>query len=215
MYIPENHSFQRFEDKVWLSSPTMYHDSMNYVMEAYRTNWMSTVGENINKIEDQVCRKVGCNYAVALSAGTAALHLAMKLAGEQFYGQTVMGKGALNGHLVAASDMTFDATVNPIVYEGGVPVFIDTEYDNWNMDPAALEKALELYPEIKLAVIAHLYGTPGKVDELKAVCARHGVQIIEDAAESLGASYKGVQTGSFESLCGAGWKRKSQNQRLS
>ena len=108
-----------------------------------------------------------------------------------------LGTGALCGKYVAASDMTFDATVNPIVYEGGTPVFIDTEYDTWNMDPVSLEKAFELYPEIKLVVVAHLYGTPGKVDELRAVCDRHGAIIVEDAAESFGASYKGVQTGSF------------------
>lgn len=197
MLIPENHHFVKFEKKVWLSSPTMYPDSMDYVMEAYRTNWMSTIGENINEVEREVCRKVGCKYAVALSAGTAALHLAIKLAGEQLYGKPPIGKGALEGRLVAASDMTFDATVNPIAYEGGVPVFIDTEYDTWNMDPVALEKAFEIYPEIKLVVFAHLYGTPGKVDALREVCARHGAIIIEDAAESLGASYKGVQTGSF------------------
>lgn len=197
MLIPENHHFEKFEKKVWLSSPTMYPDSMDYVMEAYRTNWMSTIGENINEVEREVCRKVGCKYAVALSAGTAALHLAIKLAGEQLYGKPAIGKGALDAHLVAASDMTFDATVNPIAYEGGIPVFIDTEYDTWNMDPVALEKAFEIYPEIKLVVFAHLYGTPGKVDALQEVCARHGAIIIEDAAESLGASYKGVQTGSF------------------
>lgn len=197
MFISEQYSGKPFEQKVWLSSPTMYADSMDYVMEAYRTNWMSTVGANINALESAICEKVGCRYAVALSAGTAALHLAMKLVGEQVYGKPPVGKGALDGRLVAASDMTFDATVNPIVYEGGTPVFIDTEYDTWNMDPVALEKAFSIYPEIKIVVIAHLYGTPGKVDALKDVCDRHGAIIIEDAAESLGATYKGVQTGSF------------------
>lgn len=196
MFCKDN-SIPRFENKVWLSSPTMYHDSMRYVMEAYETNWMSTVGENINEVEKQICEKVGCKYAVALSAGTAALHLAMKLAGEVLYGKPDPGVGALDKHLVAASDVTFDATVNPIVYEGGIPVFIDTEFDTWNMDPVALKKALELYPEIKLVVVAHLYGTPGKVDEIREICNRHGAIIIEDAAESLGASYKGVQTGVF------------------
>ena len=190
MFISENHHFEKFQEKVWLSTPTMYPDSMDYVMEAYRTNWMSTIGENINEIEKIVCEKVGCKHAVALSAGTAALHLAMKLAGEQVYGKPPVGVGALDGRLVAASDMTFDATVNPIVYEGGVPVFVDTEYDTWNMDPVSLDKAFELYPEIKVVVIAHLYGTPGKIDELRAICAKHGAVIIEDAAESLGATYK-------------------------
>ena len=174
-----------FESKVWLSSPTMYEDSMKYVMEAYETNWMSTVGANINEVERQACEKVGCKYAVALSAGTAALHMAVKLAGVK------------QGDKVFCSDMTFDATVNPVVYEGGVPVFIDTEYDTWNMDPAALEKAFEIYPDVNVVVIAHLYGTPGKIDELKAICDKHGAVIIEDAAESLGATYKGVQTGTF------------------
>ncbi len=192
-----DNNYEKFENKVWLSSPTMYPDSMRYVMEAYETNWMSTVGTNINEVEKQIFEKVGCKYAVALSAGTAALHLAMKLAGEKVYGKPAPGVGALNKHLVAASDMTFDATVNPIVYEGGIPVFIDTEYDTWNMDPVALEKAFDLYPEIKVVVVAHLYGTPGKIDEIREICSRHGAVIIEDAAESLGASYKGVQTGVF------------------
>ena len=188
---------ERFEEKIWLSSPTMYSDSMRYVMEAYETNWMSTVGMNINEVEKNICEKVGCKHAVALSAGTAALHMAMELAGETIYGKTITGSGSLSNKLVAATDMTFDATVNPIVYEGGIPVFIDTEYDTWNMDPEALEKAFEVYPEIKLVVIAHLYGTPGKIDELRQICDKHGAIIIEDAAESLGASYKGQQTGAF------------------
>ena len=199
MFISEKHHFDKFEEKVWLSTPTMYPDSMDYVMEAYRTNWMSTIGAYINEVERIVCEIVGCKYAVALSAGTAALHLAIKLAGEQVYGKPAVGKGALNGRYVAASDMTFDATVNPIVYEGGIPVFVDTEYDTWNMDPVSLEKAFQMYPEIKVVVFAHLYGTPGKIDELREVCARHGAVIIEDAAESLGATYKGIQTGSFGS----------------
>lgn len=174
-----------FESKVWLSSPTMHGDELKYVTEAYETNWMSTVGKNINEVESLAAKKVGCKYAVALSAGTAALHMAVKLAGVK------------PGDKVFCSDMTFAATVNPITYEGGVPVFIDTEYDTWNMDPKALEKAFELYPDVKLVVAAHLYGTPGKIDELKAVADKHGAKIIEDAAESLGASYKGKQTGTF------------------
>lgn len=197
MFNLNDHHFEKFDNKVWLATPTMHGEEIMYVKKAYETNWMSTVGENINEVEKEICAKVGCKYAVALSCGTSALHLAMKLAGEKLYGKPDIGKGALSGHLVAASDVTFDATVNPIVYEGGIPVFIDTEYDTWNMDPVALEKAFEIYPEIKLVVIAHLYGTPGKIDELKAVCDKHGAIIIEDAAESLGATYKGVQTGSF------------------
>lgn len=196
MFNPDK-KYEIFENKVWLSSPTMYPDSMRYVTEAFETNWMSTVGSNINEAEKQISEKVGCKYAVALSAGTAALHLAMKLAGESVYGKRDLGTGALSQRYVAASDMTFDATVNPIVYEGGIPVFIDTEYDTWNMDPAALEKAFEIYPEIRVVVVAHLYGTPGKIDEIRDVCSRHGAIIIEDAAESLGASYKGIQTGVF------------------
>ncbi len=174
-----------FEKKVWLASPTMHGEELKYVTEAYETNWMSTVGKNINEVERLICEKVGCKDGVALSAGTAALHMAVKLAGVK------------PGDRVFCSDMTFDATVNPVVYEGGVPVFIDTEYDTWNMDPVALEKAFELYPDVKVVVVAHLYGTPGKVDEIRRICEAHGAVIIEDAAESLGATYKGVQTGTF------------------
>lgn len=176
---------EKFERKVWLSSPTMHGEELKYITEAYETNWMSTVGENINEIERMICEKVGCKYAVALASGTSTLHLAVKLAGVK------------PGDKVFCSDMTFDATVNPIVYEGGVPVFIDTEYDTWNMDPEALEEAFLLYPEVKVLVLVHLYGTPGKIDEIKAICDKHNVMIIEDAAESLGATYKGVQTGTF------------------
>lgn len=177
--------FKPFENKVWLASPTMHGEEIKYVTEAYETNWMSTVGANIDAVERITCEKLGCKYAVALSAGTAALHMAVKLAGVK------------PGDKVFCSDMTFDATVNPVVYEGGVPVFIDTERDTWNMDPVALEKAFEIYPEVKVIVVAHLYGTPGKIDEIKAIADRHGAVIIEDAAESMGASYKGKQTGTF------------------
>lgn len=177
--------FDKFEQKVWLSSPTMHGEELEYIKEAFDTNWMSTVGKNIDEIERIVCEKVGCKYAVALSAGTAALHMAVKLAGVKL------------GQQVFCSDMTFDATVNPVVYEGGVPIFIDTEYDTWNMDPQALEKAFQIYPDVKVVVIAHLYGTPGKIDEIREICDRHGAMIIEDAAESFGATYKGQQTGTF------------------
>ena len=173
------------EKKVWLSSPTMHGEELTYMTEAFETNWMSTVGANINEVEKAICNKIGCKYAVALASGTSALHLAIKLAGVQ------------PGDKVFCSDMTFAATVNPVLYEKGIPVFIDTEYDTWNMDPVALEKAFELYPEVKVVVVAHLYGTPGKIDEIKAVCQKHGATIVEDAAESLGASYKGQQTGTF------------------
>ena len=174
-----------FEHKVWLATPTMHGDEIKYVQEAYETNWMSTVGENINEVERITCEKTQSKYAVALASGTSALHLAVKLAGVK------------PGDKVFCSDVTFAATVNPIVYEHGVPVFIDTEYETWNMDPEALEKAFEIYPEVKVVVVAHLYGTPGKIDEIKGICDKHNAIIIEDAAESFGATYKGKQTGTF------------------
>ena len=186
-----------FEKKVWLSSPTMHGEELEYVKNAYETNWMSTVGENINEVERQISEKVGCKYAVALSAGTAALHLCTKLAGEKLYGMPKTNEGTLQGHKVFCTDMTFDATVNPIAYENGEAVFIDTEYDTWNMDPRALEKAFEIYSEVRLVVVAHLYGTPAKMDEIRKICKAHNALIIEDAAESLGATYKGQQTGTF------------------
>lgn len=187
MYV-NTHQNHPFDSRIWLSSPTMHGDEMQYVKEAYETNWMSTVGANINAVEEQTAKAVGTNYAVALSCGTSALHLAVKLAGIR------------PGDLVACTDMTFDATVNPIVYEGGIPVFIDSEYETWNMDPQALRQAFLLYPSIKAVMVAHLYGTPGKIDEIKAIADEHGVPVIEDAAESFGATYKGKQTGSFGDL---------------
>ncbi len=183
-FIRDN-DFKSFAEKVWLSTPTMHGDELKWMTDAYTTNWMSTVGENINEAEHVAAEKIGVKYAVALSSGTSALHLAVKLAGIK------------RGDRVFCSDMTFSATLNPVVYEGGEPVFIDTERDTWNMDPVALEKAFELYPEVKHIVIANLYGTPGKMDELRAVAVRHGATIIEDAAESFGATYKGKQTGTF------------------
>lgn len=174
-----------FENKVWLSSPTMHGLELDYVREAYETNWMSTVGKNINEVERLSAEKVGRAHAVALTCGTAALHMAVKLAGVR------------PGDEVLCSDMTFAATVNPIVYEGGVPVFVDTEYDSWNMDPVALKKAFELHPNARVVMMAHLYGTPGKCDEIRAICDEHNAILIEDAAESFGATYKGAQTGTF------------------
>ena len=178
-----------FSEKIWLSSPTMHGTEATFIMEAYKTNWMSTVGKNINETEAQMAEYVGVKYAVALSTGTAALHLATKLAAERLYGRTRANEGSLRNHPVLATDCTFDASVNPIAYENGEAVFIDTEYDTWNMDPVALEKAFELYPEAKLVVMAHLYGTPGKVEEIRNICEKHGALIVEDAAESLGAKY--------------------------
>ena len=179
-----------FEKKVWLSSPTMHGDEQKWVDEAIRTNWVSTVGANINTVEEQIAEYVGVKYAVGLSAGTAALHLATKLAGEKLYGQARPYEGTLRGKKVFCSDVTFDASINPVAYEDGEAVFIDTEYETWNMDPKALEKAFEIYPDVKLIVLAHLYGTPGKMDEIKRIADAHGALIIEDAAESLGAKYR-------------------------
>ena len=178
-------TIEPFEQKIYLSSPTMHGDELKYMTEAFATNWMSTVGENINDVERIAAERIGCKYAVALSTGTAALHLCMKLAGIK------------PGDYVFCSDMTFSATVNPVVYEGGVPIFIDSERETWNMDPVALEKAFELYPQVKVVVVANLYGTPAKLDEIVAICKNHGAILIEDAAESLGATYKGKATGNF------------------
>ncbi len=194
---PRFEGIRPFEKKVWLSSPTMHGDEQKWVDDAIATNWVSTVGANINEVEHMAAEKIGRKYGVALSCGTAALHLAIKLCGEKLYGQPKTGHGVLEGHKVFCSDMTFDATVNPVAYEGGEAVFIDTEYDTWNMDPVALEKAFEIYPEVKLIVVAHLYGTPGKIDEIQAIANKHGALIVEDAAESFGATYKGIQTGMF------------------
>lgn len=190
-------TFEKFESKVWLSSPTMYSDSMKYVMEAYETNWMSTVGANINEVEKIAAEVSGTKYAVALSCGTAALHLCMKLAGERLYGKPPVGVGALKDKRVFCTDMTFNATLNPVVYEGGIPVFIDTEYDSWGMDPVALEKAFEMYPEVKLVVYAELYGFPGNVRKIKEICEKHGALLVEDAAEAMGATWEGKQCGSY------------------
>lgn len=194
---PRFKDIEPFESKIWLSSPTMHGDEQKWVDEAIRTNWVSTVGANINEVEKQIADYLNIPYAVGLSSGTAALHLAIRLAGERLYGAAKVGHGVLEGRKVFCSDMTFDATVNPVAYEGGEAVFIDTETDTWNMDPKALEKAFEIYPEVRLIVVAHLYGTPGKIDEIRRIADEHGALIVEDAAESLGATYHGVQTGMF------------------
>lgn len=192
-----------FEKKVWLSSPTMHGEEQKWVNSAIQSNWVSTVGENIDEVEKQIAEYVGVKYAVGLSAGTAALHLATKLAGEKLYGQAKPNAGTLQGHRVFCSDCTFDASINPVAYEDGEAVFIDTEYDTWNMSPEALEKAFELYPDVRLIVVAHLYGTPGKMEEIREIADRHGALIVEDAAESLGAKYKlygqWVETGALGS----------------
>ncbi len=180
--------FKAFDKKVWLATPTMHGEELKWMTDAFNKNWMSTVGENINETERIVAEKVGCKYAVGLATGTAALHLAIKLAGVK------------RGDKVFCTDMTFSATVNPVVYEGGVPVFIDTERDSWNMDPVALEKAFEIYPDVKYIVVANLYGVPARFDEIRRIADKHGAVIIEDAAESFGATYKGRQTGALGDL---------------
>ena len=190
MEDPRFKGIEPFPSKVWLASPTMHGDEQKWVDEAIRTNWVSTVGANINEVERCAAEYAGCRYAVALSAGTAALHLATKLAGEKLYGQARPNMGTLQGHRVFCSDCTFDASINPVAYEDGEAVFIDTEYDTWNMSPEALEKAFELYPDVRLIIVAHLYGTPGKMDEITAIAKKHGALIVEDAAESFGAKYK-------------------------
>ncbi|MCI9452336.1 MAG: aminotransferase class V-fold PLP-dependent enzyme [Dorea sp.] len=191
------HDLLPLKEKVWLSSPTMHGPELAYMIEAYRTNWMSTVGNNIDETERMLACFVGAENAVCLSCGTAALHLALRLAGERLYGVHRAKEGTLSGRRVFCSDMTFSATVNPVAYEGGEAVFIETEYDTWNMDPAALRKAFETYPDTRLVVLAHLYGTPGKIDEIRDICKAYGALLVEDAAESMGAVYKGRQTGSF------------------
>ena len=174
-----------FENKVWLASPTMHGEELKFMKEAYDTNWMTTAGSNINALEEQIKDYTKSENVVTLSSGTSALHLAMKLAGIK------------KGDFVFCSDVTFSATVNPVIYEGGIPIFIDSEYETWNMDPKALEKAFELYPNVKVVVLVHLYGVPAKIDEIKSICDKHGAILIEDAAESLGATYKHQQTGTF------------------
>lgn len=181
----QNNKITPFENKIWLSSPTMHGEELKWMTDAFQKNWMSTVGENITEIEKEAAKKIGCKHSVALASGTAALHLAVKLAGIK------------RNDKVFCSDVTFSASVNPVVYEGGEPIFIDTERDTWNMDPDALREAFRLYPDVKYVVLANLYGTPGKLDELRSIANEYGATIIEDAAESFGATYKGKQTGLF------------------
>ncbi len=198
---PRFRGLEPFPARIWLASPTMHGDEQRWVDDAILTNWVSTVGKNIDEIEKQIAEYVGVKYAVGLSAGTAALHLATKLAGERLYGMPCPNEGTLQGKRVFCSDVTFDASINPVAYEDGEAIFIDTERDTWNMDPEALKKAFEMYPDTKLIVLAHLYGTPGKMEEIKAIADAHGALIVEDAAESLGAKYKlngkWVETGSL------------------
>ena len=186
-----------FAEKVWLSSPTMHGEEKEWILDAFDKNWITTDGDNVRSIEKEIANKIGRKFAVGLSSGTAALHLATKLAAEKLYGRPSISHGSLENKRFFASDVTFDATLEGAIYEGGIPIFIDTEYDSWNMDPLALEKAFEMYPDVKIIVLAHLYGTPGKADEIRKIADKHGALIIEDAAESFGATINGIQTGCF------------------
>lgn len=171
--------------RVYLSSPTMHGKEQEFVQEAFDTNWIAPLGPNVTAFEQEMLAYTGAGHATALSAGTAAIHLALKL----------LNIGP--GDVVFVSDLTFSATCNPIVYEGGTPVFIDAEPDTWDMSPQALERAFEKYPQPKAVLCAYLYGTPAKIDEIMAICEKHHVPYIEDAAESLGSTYKGRHTGTF------------------
>lgn len=177
--------FKMREKRIYLSSPTMHGKEQEFVQEAFNTNWIAPLGPNVTAFEQEMLDYTKTGYATALSAGTAAIHLALKL----------LNIGP--GDIVFVSDLTFSATCNPIVYEGATPVFIDAEPDTWNMSPQALEKAFEKYPNPKAVLCAYLYGTPAKIDEIMAICEKHHVPYIEDAAESLGSTYKGSHTGTF------------------
>lgn len=176
------------EKRIPLATPTMHAEEMSFIQEAFDKNWIAPLGFNCDNFEKELCDYLGeGQHGLSLCSGTAALHLAVKLAGVK------------RGDVVLCSDMTFAATVNPVSYEGGVQVFIDSERQTWNMDPAALEKAFEKYPQAKVVVLAHLYGTPAKMDEILEICRRHGAVLIEDAAEALSAAYHGRACGTFGS----------------
>ncbi len=171
--------------RIYLSCPTMHGEEQRFVQEAFDTNWVAPLGPNVTKFEEEMAAYTGSGYAAALSAGTAAIHLAIKLLGIK------------QDDVVFVSSLTFSATCNPICYEKAKPVFIDSEPDTWNMSPKALRKAFEKYPNPKAVILVHLYGTPAKLDEIMEICAEHNVPLIEDAAESLGSTYKGKMTGTF------------------
>ena len=177
--------FKKFENRVWLSSPTMHSEEQEFVKEAFDKNWVAPLGFNVDNLEKEISEYIGCKSATALVSGTSALHLAVKLAGVK------------PGDKVFCSDLTFAATVNPVAYEGAEQVFIDSERETWNMDPVALEKAFQKYPDTKVVIVVNLYGTPAKLDEIKSICDKYEAMLIEDAAESLSATYRGVQTGTF------------------
>ncbi len=177
---------KRFDNKVWLASPTMHGEEQDFIKEAFDTNLIAPLGPNVNEFEKEIAKYVGIGHAAATSAGTASLHLAYKLAGVE------------QGDIVLCPTLTFSATVNPISYEKGVQVFVDSEKETWNMDPRALELALEKYKgRVKAVSVVNLYGVPAKLDEIVELCKKYGVSLIEDAAESLSATYKGRQTGTF------------------
>lgn len=171
--------------KIYLSSPTMHGKEQEFVKEAFDTNWVAPLGPNVNGFEKELAEYVGTDHAAALDSGTAAIHLALKLAGVKA------------GDIVFVPTLTFSATCNPVAYEKAVPVFIDSEADTWNMSPEALEKAFEKYPSPKAVIVVHLYGTPAKLNEITAICKKYGTILIEDAAESLSSTYRGRQTGTF------------------
>lgn len=191
---------EAFDSRVYLASPTMHQEEQHYIEEAFRTNWVSTVGANLDRMEELLSELIGRPYAVALASGTAALHMAIRAAAVKLYGEPGPSRLSLKGKRVFCSDLTFAASVNPVIYEGGEPIFIDSEYETWNMDPEALERAFRLYPEVKLVVMVHLYGTPARIRQIRALCDAHNALLIEDAAESLGTVYRGRQTGSFGDL---------------
>lgn len=172
-------------ERIYLSSPTMHGDEQRFVKEAFDTNWVAPLGKNVDCFESELAEYIGGGHCAALSSGTAALHLAVKLAG--------IGRG----DKVLCSDLTFSATVNPVSYENGTQVFVDSELDTWNMNPEALRLAFKKHPDAKAVIAVNLYGTPARLDEIAAIAAEHNAVFIEDAAESLGASYDGRQTGTF------------------
>lgn len=174
-------------DRILLSSPHMSDEGyeMQYVKEAFDTNWIAPLGENVNGFERELAVKVGSKAAAALSSGTAAIHLALKSAG--------VGEG----DIVFCQTLTFSATANPIIYQNATPVFIDSDYETWNMCPKALEEAFKKYPNVKAVIVVHLYGLSADMDKIIELCKKYDVTLIEDAAESLGTYYKGKHTGSF------------------
>ena len=175
------------EKKIFLASPHMSKEGyeQEFIKEAFDTNWIAPLGENVNKFEEEIANYVGTKHAAALSSGTAAIHMALK------------ALDVKQGDIVFCSSLTFSATANPIIYQNATPVFIDSEKETWNMDPKALEKAFEKYPNPKAVIVVHLYGTPAKMDEIMEICNAHNVPLIEDAAESLGSTYRNKQTGTF------------------